>query len=90
MKADAQKVLPLLKTARGQLDKIIQMAQDDAYCLDISHQLLACEGLLKKINREVLGAHIESCVRDAFESGTQQEKNEKVNELVELIGRMSK
>ena len=36
----AQKtVLRLLKTARGQIDGIIKMVEDDRYCMDISQQL---------------------------------------------------
>ncbi|HCY53963.1 MAG TPA: CsoR family transcriptional regulator, partial [Kandleria vitulina] len=41
MQADAKKVLRYLKTARGQIDGIMKMIEDDRYCIDISTQLMA-------------------------------------------------
>ena len=35
MKADRKKVEPLLKTARGQLDGVLKMIDDNRYCMDI-------------------------------------------------------
>ena len=36
------------------------MVEDDRYCIDISNQLLATQALLKRINRDVLHAHMEA------------------------------
>ena len=88
MKADAEKVSRLLKTARGQLDGILRMVEQEKYGMDISHQILACEAILKKTNREILRCHIESCVQDAFEDGDPDQKQAKINELTDLIERM--
>ena len=38
MKGDKKKTLQLLRTARGQIDGIIKMIEDDRYCIDISNQ----------------------------------------------------
>ena len=35
MMADRGKVSRLLKTARGQLDGILKMVEEDRYCIDI-------------------------------------------------------
>ena len=35
MMADKQKVSRLLKTARGQIDGILKMIEEDRYCIDI-------------------------------------------------------
>ena len=43
MMADEKKVLRLLKTARGQMDGIIKMVEENRYCIDISQQLMATE-----------------------------------------------
>lgn len=87
MMADQQKVLRLLKTARGQLDGIIKMVEDDRYCLDISQQILAAGAMLNRANREILTAHLKHCVRTAT---TDTEREEKVDELVDLLGRILK
>lgn len=86
MKADHAKVSQALKTARGQLDGILRMVQEDRYCVDISNQLLATEALLKKTNKIVLEAHLQSCVRESFETGTDVE--EKINEILKLLDKL--
>ena len=48
MQADKEKVSALLKTARGQIDGILKMIEQDRYCLDIYHQITATQCVLKK------------------------------------------
>ena len=69
MMADQKTVLRLLKTARGQMDGIIKMVEEDRYCLEVSSQIMAAQSILKKANRLVLKAHMNSCVREAVDSG---------------------
>ncbi|WP_077532598.1 metal-sensing transcriptional repressor [Massiliimalia massiliensis] len=87
MKADPQVILRLLKTARGQIDGIIRMVEDDRYCIDISNQLLATESILRKTNREVIHAHMEHCVKEAMETGDSEEK---LKEVLSLIDKLTK
>ena len=87
MVADKTKVLRLLKTARGQLDAVIKMVEDDRYCVDISHQLMATEAMLNKVNKEILTAHLKHCVNDA---ATEDDRNEKVDELIGLMSKIMK
>lgn len=87
MIADKKQVSLLLKTARGQLDTVIKMVEDDRYCIDISHQLMAVEALLNNANRRVLTAHLKHCVNNAR---TEEDRNEKVDELVKLMGKILK
>ena len=54
MQADQKTVLRLLKTARGQLDGIIKMVEEDRYCMDISQQVLAADAMLRRVNKEIL------------------------------------
>ena len=77
MKADKQKVNRLLKTARGQIDGILRMVEEDRYCMEISQQLMATE--------EILTAHLKSCVTNAR---TDAEREEKVDELVDMLGKI--
>ena len=87
MKADKNEVIPLLKTARGQIDGIINMVEEDRYCMDITNQLLASSSILKKAIRTIMKAHIENCVRDSFNEGNNEEK---MQELLSIIDRMTK
>ncbi|NLN83989.1 MAG: metal-sensing transcriptional repressor [Firmicutes bacterium] len=87
MKADAKVVVPLLKTARGQLDGLLRMVEDDRYCMDISNQLLATISILNKVNREVLKAHLQNCVKEAVLEGKEEEK---IDEILLLLDKISK
>ena len=87
MQANKKKMMLLLKTARGQMDGILKMMEEDRYCIDISHQLMATEAILNKVNKEILTAHLKNCVANAQ---TQEEKEEKIDELVSMLGRILK
>ena len=85
MKAAHPQVTRLLKTARGQIDGILKMIEEDRYCLDVSHQLMATQSILKKANRMVLKAHMDCCVREAVESGKPEEKLEELAVLLDQL-----
>jgi len=83
--ADAAKVSRLLKTARGQIDGILRMIEEDRYCMDVSNQIQATASILRKANAEVLKAHLRSCVRDAFSEGSETDRSEKIEELIGIF-----
>jgi len=87
MNEERKKALNLLKTARGQIDGIIKMIEDDRYCVDISKQILSSIGLLKKANTNMLDQHIRNCVQDAVLHG---EGEEKIDEVINIIDRYMK
>ena len=85
VKADHQQVARLLKTARGQIDGILKMVEEDRYCLEVSSQIMAAQSILKKANRMVLKAHMNSCVKEAVESGDPEEKLEELAALLDKL-----
>lgn len=62
-------ILNRLKTVRGHLDGIVQMVEDEAYCVDIMKQISAVQASLERANRLVLKNHLETCFSDAVKSG---------------------
>lgn len=86
MKADKQYLKKLLSTAKGQLNGIIKMIDDDEYCIDISNQILASIGILKKANQEILVAHLEHCVKNA---AANNDLDDKIKEISESIKKLS-
>lgn len=90
MRADPENVLRQLRTAKGQLEGIIKMVEDDRYCIDISNQILATRALLERVNRIVIEGHIEGCILDAVSTGTDEERKEKIIELSNTIKKMMK
>lgn len=90
MMADSKTVLNLLKTARGQLDAVIRMVEDDRYCIDISNQLMAIESLVAKTNATVLKGHVEGCMRTACASGDAAERDRKLAEIGSVIDKLAR
>lgn len=81
MYADKQKTQRLLKIAKGQIDGILKMVDEDRYCVDISGQLMSTISILKKVNQEVLHAHMCHCVKDAVANNDM----EKIDEMIKLM-----
>lgn len=76
-------VLNNLKTARGQIDGILKMIEDERYCIDISKQIFAVQSLLKKANMKILKDHMHSCVACAVRDGSADEKIEEIIYILE-------
>lgn len=85
MMADQKTILRLLKTARGQIDGIIKMVEEDRYCMDISQQVTAADAMLRRANREILTAHLKHCVEHAK---SDKERSDKIDELVNALGKI--
>ena len=85
MKADEKQIVRLLKTARGQMDGILKMVEEDRYCVDISNQIMATDAILRKANKEILRAHMKCCVKDALETG---QEDKKIDELIDMIDKI--
>ncbi len=64
VKAKRGDVARKLKIARGQLDGILQIIEEDRCCVDIPNQIMATQALLKSAKHQILQAHIRSCVRE--------------------------
>ena len=87
MQADHNTVIRLLKTARGQIDGILRMVEEDRYCLEISQQLMATEAMLNRANKEVLSAHLKHCVQEA---ASDQQRDEKIDEFIATLNKLMK
>ena len=75
-------VLNRLKTARGHLDAVVRMVEEDGYCPDVMKQLSAVQGSLERASRIVLRNHLETCVAAAMAAGRTDEI---VDELMEAL-----
>ena len=78
---DSKNIKKYLSIAKGQLDGIIKMIDEDRYCLDVSDQLMATRALLKKTNNLILKNHIDCCVKNAIINGDE----EKVDEIIKAL-----
>ena len=90
MRADRKAVARLLKTARGQIDGILKMIEEDRYCVDVSNPLMATQSILTKANREILKAHISGCVQEAFDSGDEAQREASMQEILALLDKLGR
>ena len=57
----------------GQIKAIDRMIEQDVPCEDILSQLNAAKSALNKCGQVVLEGHINHCIKDALESGDEEE-----------------
>ena len=81
------KVRGRLRRIEGQVQGLQRMIDHDAYCVDVLLQISAVQGALEQVQKLLLGRHIESCVTDALRSGSKSERQQKVDELLEVFTR---
>ena len=82
MNEERKKALQSLKTAKGQIDGIIKMIEEERYCMDISNQIVAAQALLKRSNLLILKQHLKHCVKQAVING---ESDEKIDEIMTIL-----
>jgi DNA-binding FrmR family transcriptional regulator len=80
---NSQKAVDLLKTARGQIDAVLRMVEEDRYCIDVSKQVHASIALLKKANIVILKQHMNTCVKDAIRTKNGTEKIDEITMILE-------
>lgn len=85
MKANPKSVLKKLKIAKGQLEGIIKRVEEDEECLVLAQQLMASQALIRNSCKEILQAHMESCVVEAVEENNPEKMKEAFSFFKELL-----
>ncbi len=80
-----KKLLNRLKRIEGQVRGIIKMVEDDAYCNDILVQSAAVNAAMNSFNKELLAAHIRSCVVRDIKAGDEGIIDELTDTLMKLM-----
>ena len=81
------KVRGRLRRIEGQVQGLQRMVEADAYCVDVLLQISAVQGALEQVQKLLLGRHIESCVAEAMRSGAKADRQQKIDELLEVFAR---
>lgn len=82
--------LVFLKKIEGQIRGIQKMIEDGRYCVDIITQIHSAIGAMYRVEDEVFKKHIDGCVVNALKGKSESEKQQKINEVVELISTFRK
>jgi DNA-binding FrmR family transcriptional regulator len=78
-----------LKKVEGQIRGIQKMLEDGRYCIDVVTQLRAAEVALHRAAEVILRSHLETCVTSAFRSGDEEDRRQKVDELMRVYSKLS-
>ena len=69
----------------GQVRGVRNMIEEGRYCIDILTQINAARAALDRVEQEVLREHLQSCVADAFHSGSLRDRRQKIDELIKVL-----
>lgn len=76
------KALNRLKRSKGQLEAVIKMIEEDAYCIDTLTQLLAVQGAVKGLAPLILESHLNTCSAQHLVSKDKEKREKFIQELV--------
>lgn len=77
-----KKSLDRLKRAKGQIDGVIRMIEEDKYCIDVITQVLALQGALKGVPPLILESHLHTCGAKHLGSKSKKKKEKFIRELI--------
>lgn len=84
--AEHKALINRLSRIEGQIRGIKRMIDEDAYCIDIINQVSAASSALTSFNKEMLAAHIKSCVANDISEGNTEAVDELLLTLSKLLG----
>ena len=84
--AEYKSLLNRLSRIEGQVRGIRNMVEQDIYCTDILMQVAAVTAALNSFNKELLAAHVRTCVANDIRAG----REEAVDELVDVLQKLMK
>ena len=84
---DHQDNIVALKRIEGQVRGLQRMIEDRKYCIDILNQILAIKGALSSVEEKILQKHFRHCVTAAIMGSSENQKQQKLDEILALIHR---
>lgn len=79
-----EKTLINFKKAQSSIAKIVKMAEDNEYCIDIMQQNLAVIGLLKSAHQMLMEGHLNNCFKRAMATRNEKRKQEMIQEILKV------
>ena len=82
--ANKQQILKRLRRAEGQVRGVAKMIEDDRYCIDVLTQISALQAALDKVALGLMDDHVKHCMV----KGSEAERTDRAEELMQTIGRL--
>ncbi len=64
-----QRITHRYQISLGHLKKVLQMVEEDQYCIDILHQSQALRKAIEETENLIMENHLQSCVADDIKKG---------------------
>lgn len=74
-----------LRRIEGQIGGVLNMVEEDRYCVDILMQISAIKSALDGVSIQILSDHANGCVRNAVQNNGGEEA---IEELLGVVRRM--
>lgn len=75
-----------VRRIEGQVGGVLNMIEEDRYCVDILTQISAVKSALDGVAIEILSSHANGCVRRAVQN--DEGGSEAIDELLQIVRRM--
>ncbi|MFZ2038862.1 MAG: metal-sensing transcriptional repressor [Minisyncoccia bacterium] len=85
-----KKVITGLKKASSLLNKVINMVEDDHYCIEVMQQNLAIIGLLRSAHEVLMENHLNTCFSSAVASKDEKKKKAMTEEILKVTKMFNK
>ena len=86
----AKEATTRLKKIEGQIRGIMKMIGDKRYCIDILSQTRAVVSGIRKVEDLIMQAHLHTCVSASMKSDNEQDKNQKILEIMDVLSKFRK
>ncbi|NIN92973.1 metal-sensing transcriptional repressor [bacterium] len=79
-----------LRKIEGQIRGIQKMIEDKRYCIDVLIQISSVVGAIAEVENNILNRHLRGCVYGALTKGNREEKEKKIDEIIEILRKFRK
>lgn len=81
---EKEKAIINFKKAQTLLGRIIEMTEDNKYCIDVMQQNMAAIGLLKSAHQMLMQGHLNSCFKNAMTTQNTKKKQAMIDEILKV------
>jgi DNA-binding FrmR family transcriptional regulator len=78
-------VVNRLKSVAGHVQGIVQMVEEDRYCIDVIKQIQATQAALARISQMILDDHLRTCLITAVRGDDAAERERALAEISEVF-----
>ncbi|MFQ5867331.1 MAG: metal-sensitive transcriptional regulator [bacterium] len=79
-----------LRRIEGQIRGIQKMITNKRYCIDILTQISSAVGAIMEVENNILNRHLRSCVHGSLKKGNREEREKKIEEIIEVLRKFRK